>query len=191
MNEWMHVMVTQRRQQPRRWAAALREWQADAESKSSRTTLTKEITGGGGDNISLGERFRDRGFKGGAIDDFRVFGRELTPLEALATCDQAAANAGSGKGSRTTELTRRARVVRLLSRDRRCGLGEASRRAESRARRLGEGRGRRCSEIMVMRELPAAEEGLRLESRRIQSAPRRGPGRHARRAVTVASKARR
>ncbi|MDP1589599.1 MAG: DUF1553 domain-containing protein, partial [Prosthecobacter sp.] len=32
----------------------------------------------GGDNISLGERFRDRGFKGGLIDDFRVFGRDVS-----------------------------------------------------------------------------------------------------------------
>ena len=32
--------------------------------------LTRQITGGGGDNIALGERFRDRGFKHGAIDDF-------------------------------------------------------------------------------------------------------------------------
>ncbi len=40
--------------------------------------LTKTITGGGHDNISLGERMRDRGFKGGLIDDFRVFGRDVT-----------------------------------------------------------------------------------------------------------------
>ncbi len=40
--------------------------------------LTKTIAGGGHDNISLGERMRDRGFKGGLIDDFRVFGRNLT-----------------------------------------------------------------------------------------------------------------
>lgn len=53
--------------------------------------LTKEITGGGGDNIALGERFRDRGFKGGIIDDFRVFGRELTAFESLAAFDEAAA----------------------------------------------------------------------------------------------------
>ncbi|MBE2285844.1 MAG: DUF1553 domain-containing protein [Prosthecobacter sp.] len=43
-----------------------------------RDALTKTIQGGGGDNIALGERFRDRGFKGGLIDDFRVFGRDLS-----------------------------------------------------------------------------------------------------------------
>ncbi len=47
-----------------------------------RDRLTKDITGGGGDTIALGERFRDRGFKGGLVDDLRVFGRALTELEA-------------------------------------------------------------------------------------------------------------
>jgi len=47
-----------------------------------RDRLTKDITGGGGDTIALGERFRDRGFKGGLVDDLRVFGRALTDLEA-------------------------------------------------------------------------------------------------------------
>ncbi len=40
--------------------------------------LTKTIAGGGHDNISLGERMRDRGFKGGMIDDLRVFDRDVS-----------------------------------------------------------------------------------------------------------------
>lgn len=47
-----------------------------------RDGLTKEITGGGGDNIALGERFRDRGFKGGMLDELRIFSHEVSPLEA-------------------------------------------------------------------------------------------------------------
>jgi hypothetical protein len=43
-----------------------------------RDHLTQDITGGGGDTISLGERFRDRGFKGGLVDDLRVFARDLS-----------------------------------------------------------------------------------------------------------------
>jgi len=58
-----------------------------------RDHLTKEITGGGGDHIALGERFRDRGFTGGQIDDFRVFGRTLSELEVLATFDDSTAKA--------------------------------------------------------------------------------------------------
>ncbi len=45
--------------------------------------LTKNITGGGHDNISLGERMRDRGFKNGLVDDLRIFNRDLSlPLDA-------------------------------------------------------------------------------------------------------------
>ena len=44
-------------------------------------SLTREITGGGGDTITIGERMRDHGFKDGLVDDFRVFGRALSPLE--------------------------------------------------------------------------------------------------------------
>ncbi len=91
VNEWVHVVVS-----------------SDGSSLASGLTmringqlmavdvvkdnLTREITGGGGDNIALGERFRDRGFKGGMIDDFRVFSRRLTDLEAVATFDEAAAS---------------------------------------------------------------------------------------------------
>jgi len=45
--------------------------------------LTKNITGGGHDNISLGERMRDRGFKNGLVDDLRIFNRDLSqPFDA-------------------------------------------------------------------------------------------------------------
>ncbi len=47
-----------------------------------RDCLTKEITGGGGDSIDLAERFRDRGFRGGKIDEFRVFAHALSAWEA-------------------------------------------------------------------------------------------------------------
>ena len=45
--------------------------------------LTKNITGGGHDNISLGGRMRDRGFKNGLVDDLRIFDHDLSmPLDA-------------------------------------------------------------------------------------------------------------
>ena len=91
LNEWTHVVVTSDGSSR---AAGLRLYVNGrlAPADVIKDELTKDITGGGGDNIALGERFRDRGFKGGAIDEFRVFGRELTRLEALATADAAAAN---------------------------------------------------------------------------------------------------
>ena len=58
-----------------------------------RDALTKDITGGGGDTISLGERFRDRGFKNGLIDDFRVFNRDVSLPAALDLTQVTAARA--------------------------------------------------------------------------------------------------
>lgn len=89
LNEWTHVTVTNDGSSR---AAGLRLFVngQPAQVEIVRDHLTKDITGGGGDNISLGERFRDRGFKGGLVDDFRVFGREVTTLEAMALRDEAA-----------------------------------------------------------------------------------------------------
>jgi hypothetical protein len=83
VNQWTHVTVTNDGSSR---ASGLRIFVngEPVEVEVIRDNLTKDITGGGGDNIALAERFRDRGFKGGLIDDFRVFGREVTPLEALA-----------------------------------------------------------------------------------------------------------
>jgi Protein of unknown function (DUF1553)/Protein of unknown function (DUF1549)/Planctomycete cytochrome C/Concanavalin A-like lectin/glucanases superfamily len=53
-----------------------------------RDHLTRDITGGGGADISLGERFRDRGFKGGMIDDFKVYDRDLSDGTAPAALTQ-------------------------------------------------------------------------------------------------------
>ncbi|MGY8746998.1 MAG: DUF1553 domain-containing protein [Pirellulales bacterium] len=43
--------------------------------------LTKNITGGGGNNIAIGERFRDRGFTNGLVSSFKVYDRQLSSLE--------------------------------------------------------------------------------------------------------------
>ncbi|MEZ5387566.1 MAG: DUF1553 domain-containing protein [Prosthecobacter sp.] len=77
VNEWTHVVVTY---DGSSHASGLRLYVNGelADVDIIRDSLTKTIQGGGGDNISLGERFRDRGFKGGLIDDLRVFGRDLS-----------------------------------------------------------------------------------------------------------------
>jgi mono/diheme cytochrome c family protein len=54
-----------------------------------RDALSKQIQGGGGDNITIGERMRDRGFKQGAVDQFRVFDVCLSELEIeQLACDE-------------------------------------------------------------------------------------------------------
>jgi hypothetical protein len=53
-----------------------------AEVEVIRDGLRKDITYGGGEpDLAIGYRFRDNGFKGGLVDEFRVYGRALTPLE--------------------------------------------------------------------------------------------------------------
>ena len=52
-----------------------------------RDCLTKNITGGGNDQITIGQRFRDRGFKNGAVDEIKVFNRAITSIEAAQLWD--------------------------------------------------------------------------------------------------------
>jgi hypothetical protein len=80
VGEWQHVTVSHDGSSR---AAGLRMWingqRADCET--IRDNLSKEIRGGGGNNIAIGERFRDRGFSGGSIDEFQVFSRQLSSIE--------------------------------------------------------------------------------------------------------------
>ena len=52
-----------------------------------RDNLFKEITGGGGNELTLGQRFRDRGFKNGLVDELKIFDRRLTAIEAAHVYD--------------------------------------------------------------------------------------------------------
>src|SRR5262245_9537850 len=54
-----------------------------AELRVIRDHLRKDITYGGTEpNLALGHRFRDNGFKGGFVDELRVYNRALTAVEA-------------------------------------------------------------------------------------------------------------
>jgi hypothetical protein len=83
LDQWIHVVVTYDGSSRSSGLAIHVDGQL-APVQVVRNELTKEITGGGGDEIALGERFRDRGFKRGMIDDFRVFGRDLSRIEIQA-----------------------------------------------------------------------------------------------------------
>ncbi len=54
-----------------------------AKTKTVQDHLTRQITDwrGGDRNFAIGARYRDRGFKDGLVDDFRVFDRNLSELE--------------------------------------------------------------------------------------------------------------
>ena len=77
LKQWVHVLVTNDGSSR---AAGLKIYIDGklADIEIIRDNLTKNIAGGGHDSISLGERMRDRGFKGGMIDDFRVFDRDVS-----------------------------------------------------------------------------------------------------------------
>jgi mono/diheme cytochrome c family protein len=80
LNEWVHVTVSSDGSSRAAGLMLFVNGQPE-ETEIVRDHLTRDITGGGGDTIALGERFRDRGFTNGLVDDLRVFRRDLTPLE--------------------------------------------------------------------------------------------------------------
>lgn len=93
VNSWHHVVMTYDGSSKAEGIKLFINGKA-AETEVVRDHLSKQITGGGGDNITIGERFRDRGFKNGLIDEFRVFERQLTSPEILRLSEikQAATN---------------------------------------------------------------------------------------------------
>jgi hypothetical protein len=86
--EWTHLAVTY---DGSSHAAGLHVYVngRSADCEVIRDKLTRDIIhraewgdyDAGGVQLSLGARFRDSGFKNGAVDDFRVYDRELSPPE--------------------------------------------------------------------------------------------------------------
>ncbi|MEP3481683.1 MAG: DUF1553 domain-containing protein [Fuerstiella sp.] len=83
LDQWIHVTMAYNGSSV---AKGLSLWLngEKLETTVAKDSLTKNITGGGGDTITIGQRMRDKGFKGGLVDDFLVFDRILTPLEIFA-----------------------------------------------------------------------------------------------------------
>jgi len=110
-----------------------------AQTRVVRDGLTRTIKGGGADALTLSQRFRDRGLKGGAIDELQVYRRELTRADATIL---------SGRGGAVKAPEEMAYYLRKLSKESR-----ASRDKLRDARRaLGKIRDAQ-REIMVMREM--------------------------------------
>jgi hypothetical protein len=118
-----------------------------------RDNLTKDITGGGGDTITLGERFRDRGFKGGLVDDLRVFGRDLTPLEVRELFSPGALARALAQDDAGLTATKRDELRAYFLANHDVPAREA-RRAVTEARALVTTLADEAKDIMVMRELP-------------------------------------
>jgi hypothetical protein len=81
VGEWVHVAVTYDGSSR---AAGLRVYVngSSAPLDVVRDGLVKDITYDGGEpDLAIGHRFRDSGFKGGRVDEFRVYDRRLTAPE--------------------------------------------------------------------------------------------------------------
>lgn len=150
--EWIHVVVSSDGSSRAAGLAMFVNGQP-ASTVVIKDQLSREITGGGGDNIALGERFRDRGFKGGMIDDFRVFSRNLSQLEALSTFDAASAKSILQGPVETFNEALRHQLFEyfLLTQDPEWTAHQkALQAARSDLAKFNDG----LKEIMVMRELP-------------------------------------
>ncbi len=83
-NAWGHITATYDGSST---AAGVRLYLAGKQLEVDviRDKLTKDITYGGEPNLAVGHRFRDNGFKGGLVDEFRVYNRALTVAEIVDT----------------------------------------------------------------------------------------------------------
>src|SRR5262249_15112469 len=118
-----------------------------------RDKLTKNLTGGGGDELTVGQRFRDRGFKYGMVDEIAIFDRALTPLEVGQLHDQRSLSEAMTRDLSTLTQTQRQGLFAYY-------LANFDAEYRSRLSGLKDLRKQRSSlvdpvaEIMVMKELP-------------------------------------
>ena len=146
VGEWVHVTVSS---DGSGRAAGLKVFVNGhaAATEVIRDSLTREITGGGGDTIRIGERMRDHGFKGGIVDDFRVFDRALSAVE-VRDLFRPGATSNTVAAGRDAEL-----IGGYLA----AAFDEASataRQALETARRSRDDLAEKPQDVMVMRELP-------------------------------------
>ena len=119
-----------------------------------RDQLTKTITGGGNDQITIGQRFRDRGFKNGLVDEIKVFDRAMTPLEAAQLHGGSAPQRNSGSPAKLTADERRDLLAYYLA--------AVDPEYQKLLAALKDLRKKQCAlvdpvaEIMVMKELPSS-----------------------------------
>lgn len=155
VGEWVHVAVTS---DGSGRSAGLKVFVNGhpAAVEVVRDSLSREITGGGGDSITIGERFRDHGFKNGLVDDFRVFDRALASLE-VRELFAPGTMAGCLENRSQGELVADWFATTIDE------AAAAKRRVLEDARRHRDGLAEQPQEIMVMRELPQPKTAYLLE----------------------------
>ncbi len=93
INTWKHVTVTYDGSS-RAAGLTLYVDGEPVECEVVRDGLTKNMHDGGVKDLTIGQRFRDVGFKDGLVDEFKVFDRDLTKVEVqyLVAMDTAASD---------------------------------------------------------------------------------------------------
>lgn len=135
-----------------------------AEVEVLKNKLTKNITGGGGNTIAIGARFRDRGFTNGEVSSFEVFDRQISELEVALGHDE----------KKTSEKLRHLQESEKLPDAVREMLVQhlnlnASDEYDEFRKQLSVARAELCNtldratEIMVMRELPQPKQSFVLQ----------------------------
>ena len=120
-----------------------------------RDALTRKITGGGGDTIAIGERFRDRGFTDGQVSDFKVFNRLLSGLEVECLHDPSVkAELETGAENQSLSATQIKQLLNHYKGSRHFAPFEKWSQDLMHARKAICDKHDKLSEIMVMRELP-------------------------------------
>ena len=135
--------------------------------------------------MDIGQRFRDRGFKNGLVDELKVFQRCITPIEVAQLYDGHSFRCCWP--SRPTHSMHAARaVVRLLPAQSRSDYGPASRIADGTSATTQRKAIDSVPEIMVMRELPEPRPTFLLTTRCLRCAGPPGAARYARLPAAVA-----
>lgn len=148
--EWQHVSVTYDGSSSSR---GLRLFLAGKELPTTivRDRMQKRALLGtyGAGQLTLGQRFRDRGFRDGAIDELRIFERALVPLEISNLHDGASLSAAAA------EPTSQQAALREFYFSAIDGPARAARRALRDARQKFVEAEEPVQEVPVMQELPA------------------------------------
>jgi hypothetical protein len=161
IDRWIHVTVTN---DGSGRAKGLQIWMDGerADVETIRDGLSKNITGGGGDNIAIGQRFRDRGFTSGCVDQMRVFDAELTALEIERLSTPKESLPWLAEPAETWSPTQRESVARHLAIRHDPNVNQARSQLAAARRQLCSVQDR-VKEIMVMRETETPRQTYRLD----------------------------
>ena len=160
VNTWMDVAVTYDGSSSANGIAIFINGKP-AEIDVVKDKLTKNITGGGGNTIAIGARFRDRGFTDGEVSSFEVFDRQLSALEVALKHDGELARERLQQIARAAEVPEKQRALLIQH----WKLNHSAQHVGYR-KQLATVRQEICSildratEIMVMRELPKPKDVL-------------------------------